>query len=542
MTLLLRFATVPSADAQDEKNGVLQEASVISEPDYGDAIVVGAISDARTLVPILAYDSASGEICSMIFNGLVKYDKDINIIGDLAESWEIEEEGLVIIFHLKKGVLWHDGYPFTAKDVEFTYKKLIDPQTRTPYSGDFERINKLEIIDDYTLRVSYKEPFSPALSSWGMAIMPKHLLDNENLDTTGFARKPVGTGPYKFKSWKTQEKIELISNHSYFERRPYIDRYIYRIIPDPATIFLELQIQGIDSTGLTPLQFTRQTDSSFFKKYYRKYRLPSFGYTYLGYNLKNPLFQDIRVRNALNYAVDKDEIIKVILSGLGRTLTGPFIPGSWAYNNNVLPVEFNPEKAKELLKEAGWVKKNNHGWLVKNGKIFEFTIVTNQAHEERMKTAQIIQRRLKDIGIKVKIKVIEWSVFITEFINKRNFDAVLLGWSLGRDPDCFDIWHSSKIKEGEFNFIGYKNSDVDSLLIEARRTFDQEKRKAYYHKIQEIIYEEQPCMFLYVPDSLSILHSRFQGVKLEPIGIGYNFIDWWVPKDKQRYRENSKVK
>jgi peptide/nickel transport system substrate-binding protein len=504
--------------------------------DYGDAIVNGAIADARTLVPMLASDSASSDICALLFNGLVKYDKDLNIVGDLAENWQIEEKGLVIVFHLRKNVYWHDGQPFTASDVEFTYQKLIDPNVRTPYSGDFERIKSLEVLDDYTVKVTYKEPFAPALSSWGMSIIPKHIFAKEDLNNTKFSRKPLGCGPYKFKSWKTQEKIELISNHGYFEHRPFIDRCITRVIPDEATIFLELQTQGLDSCGLSPLQFRRQTDSAFFKKYYCKFQLPSFTYTYLGYNLSDPKFQDQRVRQALNYAVDKQEIINLVFLGLARPANGPFVPESWAYNDKVKPADFNPQRARELLKEAGWSDTNADGIIEKDGVKFEFTVITNQGNEERLKTAQIIQRRLKDIGIKVKIKVVEWSVFLTQFIDKRNFQAVLLAWSLGREPDNFDIWHSSKTKEGEFNFLGYKNEEVDSCLIEARRTFDQYQRKIYYHKINQILYEEQPCMFLYVPDSLSLLHRRFQGIKQAASGIGYNFIEWWVAKQEQRYR------
>lgn len=507
--------------------------------DYGDAIVAGSIADARTLIPILASDSASSDICGLIYNGLVKYDKDINLTGDLAESWEIKNGGLVIVFHLRKNVSWQDGHPFTAQDVEFTYRKLIDTSVKTPYSGDFERIKSLEVLDDYTIKITYKEPFAPALASWGMSIMPEHILEKEDLNNTAYQRSAVGTGPYKLKSWSPQEKIELISNHRYFEKRPFIDRYIYRVIPDEATMFLETQTQGIDFTGLTPLQFIRQTDTPFFKKYYEKYRLPSFGYTYLGYNLKNPKFKDKRVRQALNYAVDKKEIIDIVLSGLGRQLTGPFIPDSWAYDAGVKPWPFNPEKAKALFKDAGWADSDKDGYLEKDGQKFEFTIITNQGNEERMKVAQIIQRRLKDIGIRVKIKVVEWSVFLTEFIDKRQFEVVLLGWSLSRDPDNFDIWHSSKIKEGEFNFISYKNEEVDTLLVEARRTFEQEKRKSYYHRIHQILYDEQPYMFLYVPDSLFLLHKRFKGIKPAPLGIGYNFIDWWVPGAQQKYKQIS---
>jgi peptide/nickel transport system substrate-binding protein len=504
--------------------------------DYGDAIVSASIADARNLLPMLASDSASSEISGMIFNGLVKYDKDINLAGDLAQSWEVLDGGLTIIFHLRKDVFWQDGVRFSAQDVEFTYKKMIDPAVRTPYGGDFERVKALEVLDDHTVKVTYKEPFVPGLASWGMSMIPKHILEKEDLNTTGFSRKPVGTGPYKLKAWKSQDKIELVANRDYFEKRPFIDRSISRVIPDESTIFLELQTQGVDSGGLTPLQYSRQTDSEFFKKHYRKFRLPGFNYTYLGYNLSNPKFSDKRVRQALNYAVDKAEIIEMVLLGFGTVSTGPFVPQSWAYNQGIVPMSFDPVKARQLLTEAGWQDANKDGWLEKDGRVFEFTIATNQGNEERQKVAQIIQRRLKNIGIRVKIKVVEWSVFLSEFIDRKNFEAILLGWSVPRDPDIYDIWHSSKIKEGEFNFIGYKNNEVDQLLIEGRRNFDQGQRQKIYHRIHEIIYDEQPYMFLFTSESLSILHNRFQGIKPAPAGIGYNFIYWWVPKEQQKYR------
>lgn len=503
--------------------------------DYGDSIVVGSIGDARTLIPILASDSASGDICSLVFNGLLKYDKDINLIPDLAQTWQVLDNGLTILFKLKKNVLWHDGVPFSAKDVEFTYKKLIDPNVKTPYSGDFEKVKSFEVLDDYSIKISYKEPFSPGLASWGMWIMPQHILEKEDFNNTKFSRRPIGTGPYKFDFWKTQEKIALDYFKDYFEGRAFIDRYLYRIIPDEATLFLELQVEGVDFSGLTPFQYHYQTESQYFKKTFSKYKFPSFGFTYLGLNLKNPLFKEKRVRQALDYAIDKNEIIKGVLLGLGRVCSGPFLPESWAYNQDVALREFNRTKAKELLKTAGWLDHDGDGWLDKDGKPFEFTIITNQGNDQRRTAAEIIQRRLSDIGIKVKIKIIEWSSFISDFINQRKFDAVLLGWSLSRDPDNYDIWHSSKTKEGEFNFISYSNAEVDELLIKARRTFIQQERASYYKNIQQIIYDDAAYIFLYVPDSLPIVHKRFRGIEPAPIGIGYNFIKWWVARNEQLY-------
>lgn len=512
-----------------------QDPDETRAPSYGDAIVVASIGDATTLVPIIAWDSSSHDICGLVFNGLIRYDKDLNLEGELAESWEVREGGLVIIFHLRKNVRWHNGKPFTAQDVEFTYKKLIDPNVKTPYSGDFEKVKSLEVLDDYTVKITYKEPFSPGLASWGMWIMPKHLLEKEDLSKTKFSRAPIGTGPYRFKEWKTGEKIVLTSNPDYYEGRPYINRYLYRIIPDQATIFLELQTQGVDMVGLTPLQYARQTDTPFFKEYYTKYKYPAFGYTYMGFNLKDPKFSDRKVRLAIDYAINKEEIIKGVLFGLGRVSTGPFPPESWAYNKEVSPLPYDPKKAKEILQEAGWQDTDGDGWLDKDGKRFKFTLLINQGNETRQNTAEIIQRRLREIGIEVEIRVIEWATMLAEFIDKRRFEAILMGWGLSRDPDLYDIWHSLKQRPGEFNFIGYENKEVDRLIEEGRREFDQKKRKEIYNKIHRLIFEDHPCIFLYVPDALPTVHSRFKGIKPAPAGIGYNFIKWFVPKEEERY-------
>ena len=510
-------------------------ASFDSGPAYGDRFVTGSIGEPKNLIPILASDSASGAIVGVVFNGLVKYNESLELVGDLAESWDIGKEGLEIVFHLRKSVRWHDGHPFTADDVVFTYQKLIDPTIKTPYSGDFERVARLERVDENTVRVTYKEPFSPGLASWGMAIMPKHLLEKEDFNKSSFSRHPIGTGPYRFKRWKTGEFVELVANPDYFEGRPYIDGYLYRIIPDQATLFLELRTEGIDSLDLTPLQYERQTESPFFKRTYKKFRYPAFAYTYIGYNLTDPRFRDIRIRKALSLAVNRKEVIDGILLGLGRECTGPFVPESWAYDPTVRPLPYDPEEAKRLLLEAGWRDTDGDGWLDKNGEIFEFTLLTNQGNEQRRMIAELVQRQWAKLGIRAKIRVIEWAAFLSEFIDKKNFEAFILGWSLSRDPDLYDIWHSSKTREGEFNFIQYKNVEVDRLIEEGRRIFDPEKRKAIYHRVHHLISEDHPCTFLYVPDALPIVHARVKGVRSSPIGIGYNFIKWYVPKNERKY-------
>ncbi len=505
------------------------------EKAYGDIIVQGGIGDASNLIPLLASDKPSHDIAGLVYNSLVKYDKNINIVGDLAESWDIAPNGLMITFRLRRGVKWHDGQPFTAADVLYTYQVTIDPKTPTAYAGDFLKVKKAEVLDDYTFRVTYDKPFAPALISWGSSILPKHLLSGTDITRSPLTRRPIGTGPYKFKEWVAGQKIVLVANPDYFEGRPYIDGYITRIIPDMATMFLELRGQGIDISGLSPLQYTRQTESKLFQNNFNKYRYLSFAYTYLGYNLKNPLFTDKKVRQAISYAINKEAIISGVLLGLGKPATGPFKPGTWPYNGNVKTYNFDQQKAKDLLREAGWKDINGDGVLEKDGKPFVFELVTNQGNETRQKCAEIIQRQLAEVGITVKIRILEWASFVNDFIGKRRFDAVIMGWTIPSDPDAYDVWHSSKTAPEELNFISYKNTEADEMLERGRSTFDQRERKKYYDRFQEILAEEQPYTFLYVPDALIIINSRFRGIEPAPIGLNHNFIQWYVPKDEQKF-------
>lgn len=516
-------------------SGYVPEAEEL-KPAYGDTLVVGSIGEPSILVPMLAGDSASHDVAGLIFNGLVKYDTDLTLVGDLAESWDISQDGRVITFHLRKGVRWTDGVEFTADDVMFGYKTIISDKTPTPYKGDFLEVKKAEVLDRYTFRVTYEKPFAPALSSWGnLPILPKHLLEGKDITKTDFGRKPVGMGPFILEKWEPGQSLTLKANKDYFEGRPYLDYYVYRIIPDQSTMFMELRAGGVDMMGLTPIQYTRQTNTEYFKKNFRKYRYPVFAYTYLGFNLKHPFFKDKRVRKAISYAIDKKEIIDVVLFGLGTVATGPYVPNTWPYNPDVQRYDYNPELARRLLKEAGWMDKDGDGVLEKDGVPFEFTILTNMGNSLREKTATIIQWRLKQIGIKVNIRLVEWSAFINEFIDKRRFEAVILGWSIGLDPDQYDIWHSSKTHEKEFNFISYNNPEVDRLLEMGRRVFDQKKRRKIYYRFQEILAEDAPYVFLYVPDALPIVHARFRGIKPSPIGITYNIHKWYVPEALQRH-------
>ena len=505
-------------------------------PAYGDTFIEASIGEPSNLLPVLASDSASSDINGLVYNGLIRYNKDLILEGELAESWEISEDNLTITFHLRKGVLWHDGVPFTSADVLFTYNVYIDPKTPTAYAESYKQVAHAEAPDLYTFRVTYDKPYAPALGSWGVSIMPKHLLEHTEITKSPLSRMPVGTGPFRFVEWKPGETLVLESNPDYFEGQPYIRRVLYRIIPDLSTQFLELQSGGLDFMGLTPIQYQTQTDTLAFKRRFEKYRYLAFGYTYLGYNLNRPLFQDKRVRQAIAHAIDKQEIIDGVLLGLGQVATGPYKPDTWVYNPDVRRYPHDAAKAKALFAEAGWRDSDGDGILDKDGQKFSFTIVTNQGNDLRVKSGEIIQRRLQEVGIEVKLRVIEWASFLKEFINPGNFEATILAWSGSPEPDQYDIWHSSKTGPRELNFIRFKNPEVDELLEKGRRTFDQQERKACYDRFQAILAEEQPYTFLYVSEALPVVARRFRGVEAAPAGIRYNFIKWYVPEKEQKYQ------
>ncbi|MGE4345077.1 MAG: peptide-binding protein [Geoalkalibacter sp.] len=511
------------------------DKNISTVPSPGGTLIQGTIGEPSNLIPAIAADSASSAINGLVYNGLVRYDKDLNIEGELAHAWEISEDGRTITFHLREGVRWHDGAPFTSADVLFTYQLLVDPDTPTAYAERYKQVSKAETPDAHTFRVHYEKPLASALISWGVAIHPRHLLEGEDVTASPLSRSPVGTGPYRFVEWKTGEKIELKANPDYFEGQPFIQRVVYRFIPDPSTMFLELQSGGLDMMELTPIQYARQTETPAFKRNFNKYRYPAFGYTYLGFNLRRPLFQDKRVRQAFAHAINKQELVDGVLLGLGQIATGPYKPGTWPYNPDVRRYAYDPERARALLKEAGWRDSDDDGVVDKEGRDFSFVLMTNQGNDSRIKAGEIIQRRLAEIGIDVRLRVVEWASFLKEFTNPGDFDALIMGWNIPMDPDGYNVWHSSKTRPGELNFINFQNTEVDELLEKGRRTLDQQQRKVYYDRFQEILAEEQPYVFLFVPDALPAVAARVHGVEPAPAGIMHNFIRWHVPLALRKY-------
>jgi peptide/nickel transport system substrate-binding protein len=512
-----------------------------AKPARGDTLIEASFSNVSGLIPNITSDSASHRVGNHLYTGLITRDGELNIIPDLAESWEFSRDCLHLTFKLRQNVKWHDGHPFTADDVLFTYRTMIDPRTPTAYRDDFLAVRDISAPDPYTVRVDYAQPQAKALPSWEFWILPRHLLEpwaqqGKLREAPQNRTAPVGTGAYRFKEWKPGEKLVLTANRDFYMGPPYISRLVVRIIPSQATIFLELKARGIDYTEtLTALQYTRQTNYPAFRKAYHKFSYPANGYTYLGFNLRDPRFRDHRVRLAFAYAINKRELIEGVRQGLAREASGPFKPGTWAFNPNVKPIPYDPARAKLLLAQAGWVDRDGDGLVDKDGHRFKFEILTNQGNEERRKAAEIIQAALKDIGVVVEIRVIEWASLLKEYIKKRRFEALVLGWGIGSDPDQSAVWHSSQTGPDQLNHIGYSNPVVDELLERGKASCNEAERAPYYHRLHEVLAEDQPLVFLYWGQTLPVVASRVYGIVPTTNGIIYNFEKWFVPKELQRY-------
>jgi len=537
--LLALLLLVSCSDNETAARQPVETLPLSTTPAHGDRMVDASIGDASNLIPMIAGDASSHAIAGQLYLSLLKYDRNLDLTGQLAERWEVSDDQLSITFHLKKNLRWTDGVPLTSADCAFTLALIQHDHTQSAYKSDYAKVVRFETPDSLTFTVHYTEPYSPALSTWtSLAILPKHVFENEDIMNTTLSRKPKATsGPYTLADWQGQQSILLKANPNYFDGDVWISERLTRIIPDPATQFLELSAGNLDSMGLTPMQYSRLFETKpVLQRDYKRYKYLNFVYTYLGFNLTRKPFDDLRVRQALAFAIDRQELVDGVLMGLGETIATPYKPGTYWVNDKLKPRPFSVAKAKGLLAEAGWRDSDGDGLLDRDGQTFSFTILTNNGNKQRADTATIIQHRLKTVGIKVNVRLVEWSAFIENFINKRNFEAVLLGWSLSPDPDQYNIWHSSQTGARQFNFLTYNNPKVDEALIAATRTFDKAERKKHYDIVQEEIYNDVPMVFLYAPYSLPAMHKRIYGIDPAPAGIGHNSEKWYVPLEMQKYQ------
>ena len=495
----------------------------------GKDFVIGLGGEPTQLNPVMATDGISYIAEWPLFDSLVELDQTLNVRPLLAESWDVSKDGLVYTFKLRQGVKWHDGAPFTARDVAFTFYAVLNPKVTTPHRAYFDALvgfpeltNKdapkrpedltvkpIEVVDEHTVRFRLRYPsgsFLAVLTNPRAGIIPEHLLKSADLNTTEFNRKPVGTGPFKFVEWRRGERLVMEANPQYYGGRPALDRLIFRIIPDSVVLLQELRAGGVDFIENPPLNEVarlRQTPGL------KVLVADNTSYNYFGWRQDLEPFNDLRVRRALNHAIDVPAVVKEALQGYATIATGQFPPSSWAFDPSVKPYAYDPNRAKALLTEAGF-RPEADGVLAKNGKRFSFTIRHDQANQAVKDTAVIVQEYLKRVGVEAKLEPLDWPTFVKKLFASE-FEGIVVGWTNHHDPDPFayTIWHSSQWKGR--NFAHYKNPRVDELLEQARHTAVVAERKKHYAEFSRLLMEDAPYVFLYFPQQVFVTRQSYDG-------------------------------
>jgi peptide/nickel transport system substrate-binding protein len=545
-------------------------------PTTGDWLIIHALSDPEQLNPLTSNDASASTINQNIFQSLLTRDPRSLELKPLVATARpaIAEDKLSYTFKIRRDVHFQDGRPLTGEDVLFSIKAIKCPLVNAPFLRVyFDSVVDAQLLDEYSIRFTIREPYFLNESVLGgIDVLPRHYYDPENLlkDVSiadlrkavdelpagvkkfadnfnrNFSRNPMGSGPYKFGSWKTGREIELIRDQDYWGNgkegidQPYLDRYNYRIINNPDAALVRLKSGSLDEMGLTPIQHVRGTDSQRFKSQFRKYEYFSPNYSYIGWNNDHPIFRDKQVRKAMTHFTNRKQMVKTILFGLGEVVEGPIYFFRPEYDKNLPSYAYDPAKAMKLLSEAGWRDSDGDGVIDKvidgENVPFRFEIKVNSGNPTRKSVALTLQDELRRYGIAATVRELDWTIFLGD-VKSRKFDAVLLGWAMPvSEPDAYQVWHSSQSANNGSNHIAYKNARVDQILEQYRREFDQQKRIALYREFQQILSDEQPYTFLFVGKSVVAVQRRIRGVEVLPVGL--NPIEWWVPRAAQRYGDH----
>jgi len=552
-------------------------AASAGPPATGDWIVVHFDAEPESLNPMLSTTAAADRVeyginDSHIFETLLQYDPtDWSFTKPLlAESYpEISNDHLNYTFTVRDSVQWHDGRPFTDDDVLFSVKVIMCPLVDAARKrGEMANLVDVSKPGPRKIRFTFSKPNflnAVSLGSSTLSIIPKHVFDPAGLlDSVSFkdivgprgttdpnvkrfadefnkhpaSRAPVGTGPYRFEGWETGKELSLVRNKDYWGQQPYIDRIVYRIIQDRPAALTALKAGDVDLVPrLLPVQHAQQTGGAQFKSQFTKAPYPTTQYAYIAWNEERPFFKDKRVRQALTMLIDRKQIIETLRFGLGELSESHFNPNSPDYNTNLKPYPYDPARAAQLLDEAGWKDTDGDGVRDKDGVPFRFEFLGTANSVFISQLLPILKEEFRKAGIDMRERMIEFTVVVNS-MRDHHFDASSLIWVTPLVGDPYEVWHTKSIANRGSNYAGFSNAEADRLLDEARVEFDPERRRKLYWRWQEIIYDEQPYVFLYVPEDVAAYQKRFQNAKWYPPDPAYDLHEWFVPTISQRYSQS----
>lgn len=493
-------------------------------------LVIGVSGDTDSFNPLLTRSRFGTELSKMMYLGLMQEQPDfVTFKPGLARSWEMMDNGKRVRFNLRTDVFWTDSVKVSASDVEFTYQKQIDDKIDWPGASVKDRIKSINVINDSTIDFIFDEPYTYQLMDINEGvILPRHVynhVESENWQDIDFTNNSVTNGPYKLKSWVPNQFIELVNNELYYETGlPKIKHIIFKIVPDKTQLLTQLKTGEVHvMEGVPPQDAVRMTKE---KNNIIIEHFPYAQYVQINWNMYSFLFQDKNVRMALTHAIDRQTLVNHLLQGYGQINKSPIHSMLWAYNPELNDVYYSPDEAKQLFAGAGWTDSNGDGYIDKDNTDFEFRLMTNIGSQVREDALVIIQEMLKKVGVRVIPQRLEWSVYV-EKLMARDYDAVLIGMMSASKVDVFPVWHSSMCGADGFNLSCYKNKEIDDLIMSARQIVDRQAAIPLWYKLQDIIVNDQPATFLWIPERLVGLESHLGGYQFSPVSTFFNIAEWY---------------
>jgi peptide/nickel transport system substrate-binding protein len=477
----------------------------------GGTLRVGLDVDADTLDPRLTKNTSGFRVKELAYNGLVAIGPDYSAVPDLAEKWENPDEK-TWVFHLRQGVKFHDGSALTANDVKYTYESVLDQSFNSPARAFYLSVDSVEATDPNTVKFTLKDPFAPFLSYMDLAIVPQ-----ASASKSDFGTKPIGTGPFKVDTWNTGDSIDLSAFDGFYGGRANLDRVRIRVVPDNSARVVALESGDLDfvQSPVSPQDVSRIQSAGKLKVD----RTPAAGYTYVNLNTADPILSDKSVRQALSYLVNKQQIIDTIYKGIGKPANGPIVPGMWAYSADVTSYDYNPDKARQLLDDAGW-KVGADGIRTKDGNRMSLVVRTHSEDPDRKQLIQVLQSEFQKVGIDATTNTVEFPALFQD-VQDGKFQVVVIGWLNLSDPDRATFRQFTI--DGTANYGKYKNDQVDSLLKQARTTLDQTKAKQLYTDAVKQIVDDAPYIFVQYQEYIAMYTTKLQGYVVNPVANWLSF-------------------
>lgn len=523
VVLWLAILGLAACGKTPESTGQTDQQTIITEDARPRVLIVARASEPEWLNPVAGHQHADSDMA--MFRGLFKINARNELVSDMARDWQATPDGMTYTIALRPGIKWHDGQPFTSADVKFTIETIQNPKNHSGLRKNLTAIRQVEVLDALTLKIHLDKPFAPLLSKLRIGLIPKHMLEGKDFNTDEFnSVSPIGTGPFKLKEWKRGEYLILEANPDFYDGRPRLDQVIYKFLPDPNVRLVQLKKGEVDVAEIKPRQVAaiKPGDNIHLEI------VDTADYRVMMFNLRDPLFHDLHVRQAIQYATDRKALVQGALLGYGYPAYGP-LQYHWTSMPGLTGPDNDLKKSEDLLTTAGWVRGND-GIFAKDGQKLSFPLTVPANDPVRQDLAALLADQLHRAGIEVRTQVRD-----TSGIKIPTLAAFVLGGGIPGEPDE-DVYayFSSGNRAGGSNYSGYRSAKVDDLLERGRITLDPEARKTIYQQLQTALIEDPPYNYLVYLKHIYGVRKGVSGFSHRVFGHGtsplWNIEQWDVER------------